>query len=228
MHTQSIRILFPSLLLWLGGCGSAHPDQLRGSSELGLQVSPNGTISSATYTIAGPNGFASAGMVPVTDTLDVLFALSQLPVGQGYELELNAVASDGVTVCEGSSGFDVVDSTATLTLVVQLACAVPSGDLSVTTTLNICPVVDGLDASPLALTRAGVSSLSATAHDSDQGPAPLSYAWAANGFKLAKQTAPTLRFVCTSPGQFSISVGVSDGDPTPSCTDSLAAQVSCQ
>jgi hypothetical protein len=182
----------------------------------------------ATYAIAGPNGFASAGTVPVGDSADVPVVLSHLPIGQGYELDLSATASDGVTVCDGNTTFDVADASATFTVVVHLDCAVPSGDVSVEATLNICPVVDGVDALPNSLTLGGVSSLSVAAHDSDHAPGPLAYAWAVNGIKLPRQTASTLGFACSSAGQITITASVSDGDPNPTCADSLGVQVSCQ
>jgi hypothetical protein len=194
----------------------------------GLQVWPNGSVTTATYTISGPNGFASAGTVAVGDSADVPVVVSHLPVGHGYELDLGALASDGVTVCDGTKTFDVTDSSATLTLLVHLECAVPKGELEIQATFNTCPVLDGLTASPTSLMLGGVSSLEVTAHDSDHGPAALAYSWAVNGVKLPRQIAPALSFACSSLGAVTIAATVSDGDPKPTCVDVSNATVSCE
>jgi len=199
-----------------------------GSVGQGLQVTPDASVSTATYAVSGPNGFASAGIVLVGDSADVPVTLSHLPVGEGYELDLSGTASDGITVCEGSTIFDVTDSAATLTLVVHLSCAVPSGDVDVQATLNVCPVIDGLDASPMTLVLGGVSSLRVTAHDSDNQPAALSYSWTVNGVRLAHQVGPALSFACSSAGDVTILAGVSDGDPDPACADKSGVKVTCQ
>jgi hypothetical protein len=193
---------------------------------LGLQVSPGATVSSATYTIDGPNGFTSAGTVSVGDSADVPVAVGQLPVRSGYQMDVSATASDGVTVCEGSSTFDVTDSSST-TVIVHLVCGVPSGDVSVQGQINICPVLDGLSVSPSDLYVGGVASLMAEAHDTDSGPSPLSYSWTANGVKLSRQTNPALSLACSSAGAVAIKAGVSDGDPDPACADSLSVTINC-
>jgi hypothetical protein len=191
-------------------------------------VSPTAEVTLATYTVSGPNGFASAGTVPVGESPDVPITLSHLPVGLGYELELDAVASDGVTECDGSATFDVTDSNTALNLLVHLVCAVPTGDVAVEATFNICPVLDGLSASPLAVSLGGVSSLFAEAHDADNAPATLSYAWRVNGIKLSRQTTPNLTFACSSLGEVTIMATVSDGDPAPNCASSSSVKVSCE
>jgi hypothetical protein len=182
----------------------------------------------AVYTVTGPNGFASAGSVPVGESADVPVTLSQLPVGQGYMLVLSATASDGVIVCEGMTAFDVTDATATLDLVVHLSCAVPSGDVAVEATLNVCPVIDDFSASPLFVYLGGVSNLAMVAHDSDNGPAPLAYSWAANGLKLPGKISPALAFACSSVGMVTITAFASDGDPNPTCASQSSVAVTCE
>jgi hypothetical protein len=223
------RIGFLAMLVSLG-CSTHAPtsDPDGGSFGLGLQVASGATLSNASYTIEGPNGFLSAGSVAVGASPDVPVTVSHLPLGSGYLLSIDATASDGVTVCSGSTSFDVADSAATFSVIVHLDCAVPSGDVNVQATLNICPVIDGIDASPTDVKRGGVSQLTLFAHDSDTGPSSLSYSWAVNGIKLARQTAPTLSFTCTSRGDVTITAGVSDGDPDPTCADSSAVKVTCQ
>jgi hypothetical protein len=219
----------PALLASLGGCAEAGAERDGGSSAgQWLNAGPGATLASANYTIEGPNGFVSAGTVAVGESPDVPITLGPLPVGNGYEVVLDATASDGVTVCTGRALFDVVDGAAVLTIVVHLTCTVPVGEISVVGTLNFCPVVDGLDASPLDVKLGGVSRLTLTAHDSDTGPAPLSYSWTVNGIKLTRQTSPSLNFACSSLGEVVIAGTVSDGDPNPACADTAGVKVTCQ
>lgn len=207
---------------------ASAPESDGGSFDQGLEVAPGTTLSSASYTIEGPDGFLSAGTVAVGSSPDVPIVVGYLPVGSGYLVSIDATASDGVTVCSGHSTFDVADSSAVFTVVVHLACAVPHGDVAIAATLNVCPIVDGIDAVPTDVKRGGFSRLTLFAHDSDTGPSPLSFGWAINGIKLARQTSPSLSFTCTNPGDVTITGTVSDGDPNSTCADSSAVKVSCQ
>jgi hypothetical protein len=222
----NLLVCLPFLLLGAVACGQGHSSSPGGELGEGLVVSPGVTVSTATYTIAGPNGFTSAGTVPVGDSPDVIVIISHLPVGQGYELRVSGTASDSKTVCDGSATFSVTNSDATLSLVVHLECAVPAGDLNLAATVNLCPAIDDLTAAPLNLTIGGVSHLSMLAHDSDAGPAALAYSWSANGVKLLNQTTTLLNFACSSLGEVTIAAAVSDGDT--SCNDSSSVKVSCE
>jgi hypothetical protein len=228
VKTRHAWILLPALLATLGACSEAGGGREGGAFGQGLQVSPDATLSSASYTIEGPNGFASAGTVEVGSSPDVPVVVSHLPVGAGYLVSISAVASDGATVCEGNTTFDVSDSSAVFTVIVHLECAIPAGSISVEGVLNLCPVLDSLDASPMDLKLGGVARLTLSAHDSDTGPLPLRYGWSVNGIKLTQQTATLLSFACSSVGQVTIAATVSDGDPNPACADTSAVKVNCQ
>ena len=226
MQGNISRFWLPFLLLAAGSCSQAQPSPNGGEYGQGLQISPGVTVDSADYTISGPDGFTSAGTVAIGESADVSVVVSNLPVGTGYELVVSGTASDGITVCDGTATFDVATPNSTLTIVVHLECVVPSGDVALEGTVNICPVIDDLTAAPVNLTLGGVASLSVGAHDADSGPAPLSYRWMANGIIIAGKTAPTLSFTCTKLGQVTIAALVSDGDPK--CIDSSSVKVSCE
>ncbi|HEX2674497.1 MAG TPA: hypothetical protein VHM25_26660, partial [Polyangiaceae bacterium] len=144
------RLSGGALLTCVVACGqsasSSNPTPA-GTMGFGLQLAPGVTVSGAVYTISGPNGFLSAGNVAVGESPDLLVPVGTLPIATGYALNLTAPASDGQTVCNGSAQFDVSDSEPK-SLTVHLDCAVPSGDLTVNATLNICPMIDALGASP--------------------------------------------------------------------------------
>jgi hypothetical protein len=192
----------------------------------GLQLAPGVTVTQAAYTITGPNNFVSAGNVPVGESTDLTVPVGTLPIGNGYQLSVTAPASDGQTLCEGQATFDVTDASPKSVLV-QLVCAVPSGEVALTATLNICPMIDSLSASPTDVKLGGTVALTSSAHDSDLGPSPLSYKWSINGAPLPPQTQPNLSFVCSQSGTFNFTLSVSDGDITPGCADNLSVVARC-
>jgi len=226
MQGNLARFCLPFLLLAAASCSQGQPSPNGGEYGQGLELGPGVTVSSANYTISGPNGFTSGGTVPIGDSADISVVVSNLPVGMGYELIVSGTASDGLTVCDGTATFDVATANSTVTVPVHLECAVPSGDVALTGTVNICPVIDDLSAAPVNLLVGGVASLSVSAHDSDSGPAALSYRWMLNGIPIAGKTAPNLAFTCTKLGQVTIAALVSDGDPK--CIDSSSVKVSCE
>lgn len=228
-HQLTALTLAALVIASTSACGHSPSTSLNGGSQhQGLQVGPDALVTTATYVVTGPNDFASAGTVPVGESPDVNVTLNSLPVGQGYEVALDATASDGVTQCQGTTQFDVTQPNATVTVTVTLSCAVPVGDVAVEATLNICPQIDGVDAGPTTVAVGGTSVLTMTAHDSDNQPAPLSYGWSVNGARIPRQTTTTLRFVCSSKGDVSVAAIVSDGDPTPGCADTVSTKVSCE
>ena len=223
------------LIDWIGFCGAAlalsacgqgagADDRGSGAAGQALDIGPGVTVTSASYRVIGPNGFSSAGTVPVGSSADVSVPLSGLPAGTGFEIDLAATASDNMTVCMGTTDFDLPMGGST-TVVVHLTCGVPTGSVSVTATTNVCPVVDALQVLPNEVRVGGHMNLTATAHDSDNGPSPLGYKWFANGGQINGQTTPTLTFTCTSAGNITIKVTVTDGDVT--CNDSASATLVC-
>ena len=221
---RRVFVLFCAIPL-LAGCGEARSNPDRGALVQGLQVSPDASLTSATYEIKHRMGaVVRTGTVAVGDSPDVPVTVSDLPVDTEYELKVKGLASDGEIECEGEVEFDVPNAGATLTVIVRLVCDGGFGYLDLESTWNVCPVLDGLTASPLALRLGGISSMYCEAHDSDNAPTPLSYSWTANGVALTGQTAPTLGFSCNSLGPVTISASVSDGQ----CSDSANVEVSCE
>jgi phospholipase C len=67
----------------------------------------------------------------------------------------------------------------------------------------------------------------AAAHDADQGPSPLSYAWTATSGTLSDASAQAPHFTCAAAGPSTLTVSVSDGDATAGCADRLSVTVTC-
>jgi len=88
-----------------------------------------------------------------------------IPSGTGYTITLTGTASDGATTCGGSAGF-AVTAGATSSVSLHIGCHQPSqtGSVSVGGTINVCPVIDGLGASPAEVIVGGTLALTASVH----------------------------------------------------------------
>jgi hypothetical protein len=221
-------LLIASAPMFAAGCGDAPPapidDNGAGSIALGL-TGTSLSFSSATYTMTGPASFNKTGSLTATN--GVLSGLiGGVPAGAGYMLSLNATTTDGSVTCTGDATFDVIGHTTT-SVSVPMVCreAVNGGGVSVTGTTNVCPVVDGVGATPPTATVGTSVTLTATAHDKDSGPSPLTYHWTATAgtFSDANAQAPT--YTCPSTaGTETLTLTVSDGS---SCTDMMPLTVTC-
>lgn len=222
---RNSRIVFFSLCvlgLAMMSCAEPRTD----GATIALQVSPGVTLSAASYWVIAPDGKVTTGTVAVGNSATVRVILSGLPTATGYQLIVSGLASDGITGCSGSATFNA--PTPSTGVAVTLVCAAPPapGQALVTATVNICPTIDGVSASPSAVAVGSSMALQVTAHDSDSGPAVLTYAWSANGGTFTGGTsAATATFTCTQPGTFNISVAASDGDAT--CGEAQAFAVTC-
>ena len=199
-----------------------------GSVGVALTLADGTTLSSATYTIAGPGGFTKTGPIDLQSATTLSATIGGLPAGTGYTITITATATDGSTTCSGSQGF-AVTAHATTAVTVALDCheAPTKGSVLVNGVVNVCPVADGISAAPASVAVGGTIALDAAAHDSDNGPSPLSYHWTASSGTLASASARSTTFTCTQAGTFTVTLGVSDGDPSASCADSVAVTVNC-
>jgi hypothetical protein len=217
----------------LAGCGrSNNPGAIvapnnSGSVSLALQVGNGTTINSATYVISGPNSFSRMGTIDLSSSTTLSATIGGLPAGTGYQIMLTATATDS-TSCGGSATFNVT-AHQTITVVVPMDCHEPvrTGSISVNGVLNVCPVIDGISANPAEVTVGSSLALAATAHDTDNGPSALTYAWQASSGTLSSASAQNPSLLCTTPGTSHVSLTVSDGDPAAGCADTLSVDVTC-
>ncbi|MES1164161.1 MAG: acid phosphatase, partial [Verrucomicrobiota bacterium] len=201
---------------------------LHGSVGVALQIAGGQTINTVTYQITGPNSFSKSGTIDVSHSSAVSAVISPPPVGTGYQIALTGTTTDGATMCAGSGSFDVVAS-ATSMVTVHLDCHVPptTGRVSVNGTLNICPILDGVTATPAEVFVGSAISLTVAAHDADSGPSALSYVWSAPSGTFTSLTAANPNFTCTAGGPVTLTVKVSDGDPAAACAPSASVTVTC-
>jgi hypothetical protein len=214
------------------GDGASTPTlegrQSTGTLSLALQLANGTTINTASYSITGPNGFTKTGTIDVSMSSTLTAIISGLPAGTGFQISVSANATDGATTCGGSAGFNVT-AHQTTTVNVPLTCheAARTGSVMVAGTLNVCPTIDGFGANPAEVQVGGTIALSASAHDSDAGPSPLTFAWTASAGTLSSTSAQNPTFTCSVPGTATINLTVSDGDPAASCADTMSAIVNC-
>jgi PKD domain len=207
--------------------GATELDGKSGSIGLELAIGGGLTLNSVAYTISGPNAFTKSGSIDVSNSTELSATIGGIPAGQGYTITLTGTATDGTTSCAGSATFAVTAHSSTA-VTVPLDChqAPHTGSISVNGTINVCPVIDELSASPASVIVGSSIALTGGAHDSDNGPSALTYLWTAGSGTIAS-SGSTATFTCTTPGTSTITLTVNDGDPAPGCADTLSTTVTC-
>jgi hypothetical protein len=240
MRTKKLTIMALGLsgITTLVGCG-ADGDKPQSSSSvnegsvnsinLGLSLADGASISTATYTITGPNGFSKSGSIDVHASSKIAGQIGGLPAGSGFSITLSASSTDGGDSCGGSATFSVQAGKVT-TVTVPVTChqAARTGSVLVTGAINVCPTIDGIDANPSEVQAGGSVALSVSAHDSDAAPSALSYAWTASSGTLSNATLKNPTFTCGStPGTATLTLTVSDGDADPTCAATQTTTITC-
>ena len=226
---SALRLRAPMTLaaaLLSSGCvdeGQPIPDGDVGAAELSLQLAPGLTLDSIGYTVTGPNGFLRSDSINLARSPSVSFTVGGLPAGNGYAISVTGTASDGATSCAGMATFNVM-AKGTTTVMLHLLCREPprTGSAKVVGSLNICPAVDALSASPNEVSVGGTIALGGAAHDSDSAPAAIVHQWTASAGSLVAAGA-SATFTCTAAGPATVTVTVTDGD----CTDTATVAVMC-
>jgi Lamin Tail Domain len=226
MRTSTFKSLVVAVVCFVFGTLGCSP---RGADDVGgvglaLQVAPGVSLGSVSYSITGPGGFARSGAFDESHSTTLSATIGGLPAGDGFAVALSATASDGATQCAGSAPFSVV-AHATTGVTVHLLCHEPSktGSVLVNGSLNVCPVVDGVSATPDEVLVGSSIALVGAAHDADGAPAPLTTHWTASAGTLSDASATSPTFTCTTGGIATITLAVSDGD----CGDSQSVTVTC-
>ncbi len=228
----SVLAVLSSAAFAVGGCSEGSPSTANsaGLGSVDIAVAQGGvTLTTVAYTINGPNGFSSTGTINVAASSSISAVIGGLPAGNGYTITLSATGTDGSTTCGGSGTFNVTAG-AVAAVAVTLDChqLAQTGSVSVNGTINVCPVADGLSANPSDVAVGFPVALAIAAHDPDNGPSPLTYAWTAPSgtFSSATSAAPT--FVCNAPGPVTLTATVSDGDPAAACAATMSVVVTCE
>lgn len=227
--TSSTVAMALGLSFALIACSAApQPQSDAGDVRLALQLASGANVDAVAYTITGPSSFSRTGSIDVSHSSTITSTIGGLPAGAGYQIALSANGADGGVSCGGSTSF-AVTAHQTTPVTVQLDCHEPSrkGSILVTGALNVCPVLDGLAASPSEVYVGSSVALTAQAHDSDAAPSALTYQWTASSGTLSDATAANPMFTCTAPGTATLSVIISDGDTTAGCPDAGSLTITC-
>jgi phospholipase C len=216
-----------------GGCSTdrapaaSTSDPSLGSIALALKVD-GVTFTTLSYAISGPNAFSKSGTIDVSNSTTAAAVIGGLPIGAGFNLTLTGTSTDGSTQCAGSAVFSVV-AHGTTAVAIGLDChqALKTGSISVVGTLNICPNITAVSASPSEVLVGSNIALAGTAVDPDSGPSPLSFHWTATSGSFSDAGSASPSFLCTTAGPATLTVTVSDGDPQAGCADVGTVQVTC-
>lgn len=204
---------------------SVRPDHT-GQIGLELQLAPGLEIDAVNYTIVGPGGFTRTGAIDVSHSLTISAVLGGLPFGGGYQISLTASSADGGAVCGGSATFDITGPD-TVPVALHMTCelAPETGSILVNGTLNVCPRIHRLDATPAEVIFGGSIALHAAATDVDAAPSPLAYSWTATSGSFTGGTTADPTFSCGHTGLVTITVAASDGDTA--CSSHRSVDVVC-
>ncbi|HEY0870988.1 MAG TPA: hypothetical protein VGD55_11365 [Acidothermaceae bacterium] len=214
------------------GCSEQPPTAAvtAGVGSIDVAVVQGGvTLSSVSYSITGPSGFSQMGAINVSASATISTLIGGIPAASGYALRLTSTATDGTTTCGGSASFNVTaGSVSTVSVTLDCHQAARTGSVAINGTVNVCPIADGLSASPADVAMGSSVALLIAAHDPDSGPSPLAYSWAAPSGTFSNPTAANPTFTCTALGPVTVTATVSDGDPTAACAASMSAVVTCE
>jgi arylsulfatase A-like enzyme len=202
----------------MGGCSSVtpfqHNDEDFGSLELKLQVAPDVTLNSVTYTISG-NEFEKSGTIDSSGATSISGTIGGIPAGDGYTITLTAKSEQNEAEFTGSAKFDV-DAGQTSAVFVNLRGigTVRNGSISVNGSVNVGPVIDELTVTPQSVYLGSAVSLSAVGRDPDESPAALSYYWSTTEGSIDSPISPNAKLTSATPGTATVKLTISDGDST--------------
>lgn len=114
MWTAALAATAAGLLAACSGSsksGSSNQGVNDGWASVQFQL-PSGTVTTANYTITGPNGFSETEMINAADDAgngvqEVAFLVDSLPPGSGYMLKIAGSNTTGES-CSGTYSFDVM------------------------------------------------------------------------------------------------------------------------
>lgn len=228
-YPRTIVLIALAAGAWVSGCAtdpieSAQPDT--GQVAFDLQVAPGITLDTIEYTITGPLGFSRKGTIDVGHSSTVSAIIAGLPFGVGYAISLRSTSSDGRADCAGTGTFDVARAV-TSTVSVHLACQLQpdTGSVIVNGNLNVCPRIDGIDASPAEVAVGSAIALHGITVDVDHAPSPLAFHWTTSSGALAGADTATPTLTCTQTGVATVTLAASDGDAA--CSSSRSVDVVC-
>lgn len=210
---------------WVASCSSVTPyhehEQDVGSLDLALQVAPDVTLNSVSYTITG-NEFEKSGTIDSSGSVVISGTIGGIPAGNGYTITLTAKSVETNTTFTGSGRFNVkAGETSSVSVKLRGAGAVRNGSVSVNGTVNVAPVIDELTITPQSVFVGSSITLEAVGRDPDQGPQALSYYWSTTEGLIDSPINPRATLTSATPGTATVTLTISDGDSTASTSTTV-------
>lgn len=181
-----------------------------GQLQVALRLANGTNLSTASFAITGPGGFAKSGNINVVSSSVISTTIGAIPGGNGYSVTISGTTADGSTSCGGSATFDVTAG-GTTAVNVHLTCreAAGTGSVLVNGSINVCPSIDSVSSNPPV---GNTIAISASASDADAAPQAVSYQWTTSSGTLSSATAQKPTLTCSAPGPVSLTLTASDGD----------------
>jgi len=224
-RTNSVSVLWCLAAAIAGGVGCSNTEDAPVTNTIRFELDLGGgvNITAVDYVMTGPNDFRRTGSVGVGNSSIVTATFQNLPKGQGYNIQVRGNASDGETSCRGEATFNV-NGSMTATVQIPLTC---QGLISITGTINLCPVIDSLSAIPAEVAVGSAIQLAVEFHDGNPSTTPPTAIWTTTGGTLTNKSTSGATFTCAAPGTFTVGVQISDGDTTGLCPGPLEVTLVC-
>lgn len=207
------------------GCSSDDPashGEAVGTIGVNLQAAPGVTLNSVTYSITG-NGFSKTGAIDTSGSPVVSGTIGGIPAGKNYTLTLEATSAETGLSFSGSAKFDVAaGETSAVTIHLKASGKTGNGNVAVTGSLNVGPVIDELTVTPLKVFTGNSVTLKAVGSDGDDGPSPLTYYWSTTGGVIDTPVGANATLTSSKPGTFTVKLTVSDGELTDTASTTVS------
>ncbi|MCA9529032.1 MAG: DUF4215 domain-containing protein [Myxococcales bacterium] len=199
-----------------------------------LNLDVNGVdVQSVRYEISGSDFSTISGSLPVVTGRNppVWALITGIPAGTNRTITLRAYDSLGNVICEGSATTDVLENQTTK-VTVNLDCGTtpdePRGDVEIdgdfnVISQNLCPLINTTSVIPEQIASGGTADVEAVA--SDPNGDALTFSWTATSGSFSAPTANATQYTCGADGTQTLTVVISDGDP--SCDLSVSLEVTC-
>jgi hypothetical protein len=186
-----------------------------------LSLDESAAVRTIVYTLSGgPLGSPLQGSFEPSAGPPFHWAISNLPAGNGYTLDIGGYDETGTEVCAATTEFQVLASDSTflnMVLICGLAPSDPVGRVSVRVKLDPvlmepCPMLHSVNVVPARVEPGGSAQLEVVASD-PQGK-PLSYTWTASGGSFDDASLDRTVYACdAATGPQTVSVVVENGAP---------------
>jgi hypothetical protein len=198
------------------------------SGLLAVRLQPEAALQlqSVDYQITRPDGFVRSSPIAVSTEAQTSFSfkVQDLQPGDDYALtvtgEAKLAVAATITGCRARSNVSIAAGQST-SIALRMQCdGISTTGSQQAGTLNECPAVLALRASPDSVGVGESVVLHADIRDAADGPSPLTYRWSTSAGTFPGSTLDTT-YTCQRPGSVALNLTVSDGDSK--CDDTEAA-----